>query len=104
MSIDYLRRQFSPWFIFLAVVTIPVLLFGDSGCVKFDIPSTIEACDVTTDDVMLQDQRLVELVIPVSSLVGCRNDQRVLQMMIQVRGLGTGIQVVDYGPRNPNVL
>jgi hypothetical protein len=94
-----IRHQFSPWIIFMICVTIPVVVFGDADCVRFDVPSAIPSCDVTAPDRGQHDPRLVEIVIPVSVLAGCRSDQRVLEMMIQIRGLGNGIQVADYGPR-----
>lgn len=95
----YLGQQFSPWFLFLVGVTVPVVLFGDDSCVKFDVPSTVPSCEVTVDSTAEENQRLVKLVVPVSTIVGCQREKRVLELMIQVRGLGAGIQVVDYGPR-----
>lgn len=89
---------FSAIAVVLTVVASTDVLAND-GCVKFDIPSVVQSCDVSTDEAVMQNQRLVEIIIPVSSLVGCRNDQRVQEMMVQVRGLGTGLQVVDYAPR-----
>ena len=97
--LSHLRQQFSIWFVILVIVTIPVIVFGDEGCVSFDVPATLASCDVSTDESLVNNQRLVEIVFPVTTLVGCRSDQRVLEMMIQVRGLGAGLQVVDYGPR-----
>lgn len=95
----YLGQQFSPWFLFVAGVTVPVVLFGDESCVKFDVPSTLPSCEVSSDVVDAENQRLVKLVVPVSTIVGCHSEKRVLELMVQVRGLGAGIQVVDYGPR-----
>lgn len=97
--LSHLRQQFSIWFVILVIVMIPVIVFGDEGCVSFDVPATIASCDVSTDKSLVNNQRLVEIVFPVTTMVGCRSDQRVLEMMIQVRGLGAGLQVVDYGPR-----
>ena len=97
--LSHLRQQFSIWFVILVIVTIPVIVFGDEGCVSFDVPATLASCDVSTDESLVNNQRLVEIVFPVTTMVGCRSDQRVLEMMIQVRGLGAGLQVVDYAPR-----
>ncbi len=97
--LSHLRQQFSLWFLVLVIVTIPVIVFGDEGCVGFDVPATVASCDVSTEESLANNHRLVEIVFPVTTLVGCRSDQRVLEMMIQVRGLGAGLQVVDYGPR-----
>ncbi len=86
------------WMVLLAGVTMPLVVGADDACVRFDVPSAIESCEVT-DGQPLPHQRLVDIVIPISSLVGCRQDQQVLELLIQVRGLGNGIQVVDYAPR-----
>lgn len=95
----YLGQQFSPWFLFLVGATVPVVLFADESCVKFDVPSTLPSCEVIPESGNFENQRLVKLVVPVSTIVGCQNEKRVLELMVQVRGLGAGIQVVDYGPR-----
>lgn len=72
---------------------------ADESCVRFDIPSVVASCDVTTEEILLENQRLVEIVIPVSALIGCDNNKSVMEMMIQVRALGSGMQVDDYSPR-----
>lgn len=84
---------------FLAVAWDINVAEADDGCVNFDIPSVIPACELTTEDSIVNQQRLIEVIIPVSALVGCKDDQSVVEMMFRVQGLGTGIQVTDYSPR-----
>ncbi len=93
-----------PSFVFLVTSLATAMFAGpglawQDGCVNFDIPSMIPACEISNDELLVDGERLVELVIPVSSMVECRNDQRVQELLIQVRGLGTGLQVADYAPR-----
>ena len=67
-------------------------------CVQFDIPQTIESIALQTDT-PIEGERLVQIMIPVSALVVCKNDRHVDELFFQIRGLGKGIQVVDYSPR-----
>ncbi len=82
-------------------------LLANDGCVRFDIPAVVQSCEIIPGpsaeaDARLPEisqHRLVELIIPVSTLVGCQHDQSVNELMIQVRSLTAGCQVVDYLPR-----
>ncbi len=76
------------------------LTWGD-GCVAFDVPAVVESCEVLESDAFTVDPniRLVRIDVPCSTLVQCRNEQQVLQLMLRVRGLSPGMQVSDYLPQ-----
>lgn len=45
-------------------------LHADDGCVQFDTPASVVACDISPPEMLLvnPDQRLVQLNFPVSTL------------------------------------
>ncbi len=74
---------------------------ANEGCVQFDAPASVVACDVTPPEmeVELPEERLVQLIFPISTRVGCDSRQAIMQMQFEIRSTGPGIQIVDYGPR-----
>lgn len=75
--------------------------FGDQGCVRFDAPVSVAACDTGPAEAGSTDPafRLVRLDIPVSTRVTSDARRDLLQMQIELRTAGSGVQVIDYAPR-----
>ncbi len=73
----------------------------NEGCVQFDAPTSVIACDVTPPEMTGESsgERLVQLNFPVSTRLGCTSRQAILQMQIEIKSTGPGIQIVDYAPR-----
>ncbi len=85
----------------LMLIVVPLQPVIADGCAQFDVPSVVEGCDVTTEAFAAAhpNQRLIEIVIPCSTLVRCKDPQNVSELMIQIRNLVPGMRVVDYHPR-----
>lgn len=98
----------------------------DQGaCVQFDAPRKVAACDITSPGILIgfgsdpgnspplpgsqptaffglepaADQRLVQLVIPLTSQVTCPDKFPVMQVRFEIRLVGQDAQVVDFSPR-----
>lgn len=76
-------------------------LAANDGCVRFDTPSNVVACDVTPPEMLFEnpDQRLIQLVIPISTRISCPHNEPVMQMQIEVKSVGGNSLIVDYAPR-----
>jgi hypothetical protein len=74
---------------------------ADEDCVRFDTLATVVACDVTPAEMAFEipDQRLVQIVIPVSTRIGCPTNLPVMQMQIEVMAVGSTSVIIDYAPR-----
>ncbi len=88
-------------FLWFSMGTAVVSLRADEGCVRFDAPASVIACDVTPPDFLSgnPDERLIQLIIPVSTRVGCARQQTVPQLHIELRNIGSASQIVDYAPQ-----
>lgn len=77
-----------------------ILLAGPPS-VRFDAPFTAVACDVTPPEFAAAnpEERLVEVVVPVSSLIQHGREEDLIQYLIQFDSPQQSCRVVDYLPR-----
>ncbi len=94
------------WAIGFAVATVIAInsigqLAANDGCVRFDTPSNVMACDVTPPEMLFEnpDQRLIQLIIPISTRIGCPQNEPVMQMQIEIKSVGGNSLIIDYAPR-----
>lgn len=92
------------WVLCLAV-SLSLLLshisFAGPPSVRFDAPFTAAACDVTPPEFAAAnpEERLVEVVVPVSSLIQHGREEDLIQYLIQFDSPQQTCRVVDYLPR-----
>ena len=69
-------------------------------CASFDIPATIEGCDISDREFLTQypHQRLIQMVVPCSVRNQCNASEAFSELAIEIQGLFPGFEVVDYAP------
>ena len=67
---------------------------------SFDVPATVEGCDVSGPDYQFQypGQRLIQIEVPCSVRIQCDADRVVDELAIEVQGLFPGFEVIGYAP------
>jgi len=77
------------------------MAFAGEPRVRFDMPGMIAAHDVTPLEFASANpgEKLVEVVLPISSLIGAEGDDRLLQFIYRLESPHSAFEVVDFLPK-----
>lgn len=83
-----------------AILSIASTAVADESCVRFDVPASVPACDITPmEEGMASGTRLVQIVVPIASRIDCKRNRPAREVQIEARVVSDLCRVEDFAPR-----